>query len=76
MSEQSKRLIKLREQLQEIESAISAIISGAQEYRIGSRSLKRADLTILYRERDRLEKEIEAEESGNGIFHVAIFDRR
>lgn len=76
MSDGNERIIKLREQLKEIESAISAIISGAQEYRIGTRSLRRADLTILYRERDRLEKEIEAEESGNGIFHVAIFDRR
>lgn len=76
MSEQSPRLIKLKEQLAEIEDAISAILSGAQEYRIGSRSIRRVDLSVLYGERNRLEKEIDAETNGNGIFHVAVFDRR
>lgn len=76
VNEPSPRLIKLEEQLQEVEDAISAILGGAQEYRIGSRFLRRADLTILYRERDRLNREIDGEKSGNGIFHVAIFDRR
>lgn len=72
----SEKLDKLENQLKEVEEAISFIIGGAQEYRIGSRSLKRADLPVLYQERDRLEREIEAIKSGNGIFHVAIFDRR
>ena len=76
MTEPSPRLLKLKEQLQEIEEAITAVLSGSQEYRIGSRYVKRAELTTLYRERDRLEKEIQAEQSGNGIFSVAVFDGR
>jgi conjugal transfer/entry exclusion protein len=71
-----ERLEKLREQLQQVEKAIQAIQNGAQEYRIGSRMLRRPDLNLLYSERDRLEAEIAALEQGNGIFRVAVFDGR
>jgi hypothetical protein len=44
---------KLEVQLERVQAAIAAIESGAQEYRIGGRSLRRADLVVLYqRERD------------------------
>lgn len=71
-----ERLLKLKDQLAEVERAISAILNGAQEYRIGARQLRRADLALLYRERSRLEEEIDSLERGGGIFHVAIFEGR
>ncbi len=71
-----ERLIILQSQLVEIQNAISAILGGAQEYRIGNRSLKRPDLTTLYKERDRLEKEISSLESGRGMFRQVYFEGR
>lgn len=73
---EEERLALLREQLVEVRKAISAILGGAQEYRIGSRSIKRPDLGRLYEERTRLEKEISAIEGGGGIFRVAYFEGR
>jgi len=64
----------LQEQLDQINKAIAAIEDGAQEYRIGNRSLRRPDLATLYRERRELRRQL-YEENGGGIF-VAIFDRR
>lgn len=61
-------------ELTDINSAITAIEGGAQEYRIGSRSLKRGDLRTLYEERRRLKAEVAAE-SGNSTV-VARFDGR
>lgn len=63
-----------QEQLEQINQAISAILSGAQEYSIGSRRLRRADLNILFEERRRLETSI-AEQNGFST-SVAVFDRR
>lgn len=54
--------------------AIESIENGAQEYRIGTRSVKKADLATLYKERDRLEEEIERLE--NGTVAVAVFTKR
>jgi conjugal transfer/entry exclusion protein len=71
-----ERLQKLREQLAQVERAILVIQNGAQEYSIGTRRLKRADLSLLYQERNRLEREIEALENGGGIFRVAVFEGR
>lgn len=71
-----ERLTLLREQLAEVRKAISAILGGAQEYRIGSRSIKRPDLGRLYEERTRLEKEIQDIEEGGGIFRLAYFEGR
>lgn len=75
---EEERLLLLREQLAEVRKAISAILGGAQEYRIGSRSIKRPDLGLLYEEQARLEKEIRAIEAGDGggIFRVAYFEGR
>ena len=42
-------------QLDLVNQAISKILSGAQEYRIGTRTVRRADLSALLAERLRLE---------------------
>lgn len=63
-----------QEQLDQINAAIAAIEKGAQEYSIGSRRLRRADLAVLYQERRTLQRQL-FEESGGGV-SVAVFDRR
>lgn len=63
-----------QEQLAQINTAIEKIENGAQEYRIGSRMIRRGDLTVLYRERRQLQQEIAAEESCGGCY-VATFIR-
>ncbi|OBZ08921.1 hypothetical protein A8L34_22470 [Bacillus sp. FJAT-27264] len=73
---EEERLALLREQLAEVRKAISSILGGAQEYRIGSRSIKRPDLGKLYEEQTRLEREIRAIEEGGGIFRVVYFEGR
>lgn len=67
-----------RTQLAEVNAAISTILSGGQSYKIGSRSLTRADLAKLYDMKKELESEI-AEETNNGLGRRAAavyFDRR
>jgi hypothetical protein len=71
-----ERIEALREELKQVKAAIVAIQGGAQEYRIGSRQLRRADLGLLYKERDRLEREIFTAERGGSIFHHAYFEGR
>ena len=63
--------------LGEVEKAISKILSGGQSYRIGTRSVTRADLSTLISLRDKLRTEVEAKEEGFfGRTSVAVFDRR
>lgn len=50
-----------------VNEAIESILYGGQSYKIGTRSLTRADLSTLLAERDRLEADIEAEQS-SGLF--------
>lgn len=64
----------VQEQLDQINNAISAIENGAQEYSIGSRRLRRPDLSLLYKERRQLNQQL-AEENGCNTFIVS-FDRR
>ncbi len=66
-----------QEQLQQLNNAISTIENGAQEYQIGSRKLRRPDLSVLYQERRRLQQmaDQEAANAPQGVF-VAVFDRR
>ena len=64
----------IQEQLDQINAAISAIENGAQEYSIGSRRLRRPDLTVLYQERRQLLLQLR-EETGGSVT-VAVFDRR
>lgn len=64
--------------LKEVNNAIFAIMVGGQEYRIGSRHLKRADLNMLRQMKNELEAKT-ASGAGNGLLDNAYavhFDRR
>lgn len=64
----------MRDRLNSIENAIDAIENGAQEYQIGTRRVKRADLKTLYEERRRLRAELNSSEGCST--KVAVFDSR
>ncbi len=67
-----------KEQLKEVRSAITSILMGGQSYKIGSRSLTRADLSELYAMKKELESVI-AEENAGGLGRhtaAAVFGRR
>lgn len=69
----------LEEQLKQINEAITAIEIGGQEYQIGSRRLKRADLSLLYKRQRELETQLSYENgnrSGLANTYVSVFDRR
>lgn len=54
-------------QLKVLNDAIFAILAGGQSYKIGSRSLTRADLSELIAERDKIEKKI-ADDAESPLF--------
>ena len=67
-----------KEMLDSINAAIYAIAVGGQEYKIGRRSLRRADLKELYKIRNDLMAQ-EAAQNETGFFddcYVAVFDKR
>ncbi len=64
----------MNDRLNSINKAIEAIENGAQEYRIGTRSIRRADLKTLYDERRTILSEINAREVCTT--RVAVFDTR
>ena len=66
------------EQLQILNDAIYKILMGGQSYKIGSRSLTRADLSMLKTLRDDLEAQLAADESGPllGRTYMAFFEGR
>lgn len=66
------------ELLEQINSAISAIAISGQSYKIGSRSLTRADLKQLYAIKNDLTAQISAESSGAFLddCSVALFEGR
>jgi len=55
------------EQLEQIDTAITAILTGAQAYSVGNRSKTSADLKTLMDERKRLQVLAERETNGGGI---------
>ena len=65
------------EMLAQVNTAITTVLCG-QSYKIGSRSLTRADLAMLKSMRDDLEAQLATEESGPllGRTYVAFFDGR
>jgi len=67
-----------KELLRECENAIKAIFIGGQEYRIGSRILRRANLTELRNMRKMLKDEVANENSGEvpGYIYQAMFEPR
>ena len=70
--------ISTEEMLQQINAAIMAIAVGGQSYKIGSRSLTRADLKQLYAIKNDLTAQLASESSGGLLddCYVAIFDGR
>jgi hypothetical protein len=62
----AEKIAKAKAELEQIEAAITAVISGSQSYRIGSRSLIRADLATLYKRKDRLDDLVAALSGGSG----------
>ena len=70
--------ISTEEMLQQINAAIMAIAVGGQSYKIGSRSLTRADLKQLYTIKNDLTAQLASESSGGLLddCYVAIFDGR
>ena len=66
------------EMLAQVNTAITKVLCGGQSYKIGSRSLTRADLAMLKSMRDDLEAQWAAEDSGCllGRTYVAYFDGR
>ena len=69
---------KPAELLEQVNKAISAVLLGGQAYKIGSRSLTRADLSLLKSMREELEAQLAADTTGHllGNTVVAIFDGR
>lgn len=67
-----------QEMLNQVNAAIMAIAVGGQSYKIGSRSLTRADLKQLYAIKNDLTAQIAAENSGGLLddCYVAYFDGR
>ena len=66
------------QQLAEVNKAIFAVLAGGQSYSIGSRSLTRADLSLLKEMREELEAEITSNASSHLLDHtfVAFFEGR
>lgn len=66
------------ELLVQVNNAIAAVLVGGQSYKIGSRSLTRADLSMLKTMRDDLKAQV-AEDTPTGLLdrtYVAYFDGR
>jgi len=66
------------QQLAEVNKAIYAVLAGGQSYSIGSRSLTRADLSLLKQMREELEAELTRDNSSNLLDNtfVAMFTGR
>lgn len=70
---------ELQKRLAEVNTAIHAVMLGGQSYKIGSRSLTRADLALLRSMRDDLETQIAEAEDSTCVLRntwVAFFDGR
>lgn len=68
----------LEQRLVEVNKAIQAVLLGGQSYKLGSRSLTRADLSTLIAMRDDIEAQLAAENSSKLIddTYVAVFEGR
>lgn len=70
--------MKPAEMLEQVNKAIAAVLVGGQSYKIGSRSLTRADLSMLKSMRDDLEAQVAAGTTSHLLDRtfVAYFDGR
>lgn len=66
------------EQLAQVNKAIQKILIGGQSYKIGSRSLTRADLSLLREMQKDLQAQVAADEDSHLMSetYVAVFDGR
>ena len=67
-----------KQRLLEVQTAIQAVLLGGQSYKLGSRSLTRADLAMLRSMENDLKAQVAAEDP-SPLFddtHVAFFDGR
>lgn len=78
MADNTKKPVTTEDMLQQVNEAIMAIAVGGQSYKIGSRSLTRADLKQLYAIKNDLTAQLASENSGSLLddCYVAIFDGR
>lgn len=78
MAAENNNTTTTKDMLDNVNAAIMAIAVGGQSYKIGSRSLTRADLKQLYAIRNDLTAQLAAENS-SGLLddcYVAVFDGR
>lgn len=64
--------------LSEVETAIITVLTAGQSYKIGSRSLTRADLNLLIKMRNDLRTQL-TQEGSNGLLdntYLAVFEGR
>lgn len=71
-------LFEPAELLAQVDKAIASILTGGQSYRIGNRSLTRADLAMLKNMRNDLLAQAQSEDNGQlfGRTYAAFFDGR
>ena len=69
---------KPQQRLAEVNKAIQAVLLGGQSYKLGTRSVTRADLALLRQMRDDLAAQLQTEDNGNllGGVVVAVFEGR
>ena len=67
-----------QQRLAEVNQAIQAVLLGGQSYKLGTRSVTRADLALLRQMRDDLAAQMQTEENGRllGGVVVAVFEGR
>lgn len=80
MAEEQKQQDRqtLAQRLLEVDTAIHAVLLGGQSYKLGTRSVTRADLSLLRQMRDDLAAQLQTEDNGNllGGVVVAVFEGR
>ena len=68
----------IAQRLLEVDTAIHAVLLGGQSYKLGTRSVTRADLALLRQMRDDFAAQLQTEDNGNllGGVVVAVFEGR
>ena len=68
----------IAQRLLEVDTAIHAVLLGGQRYKLGTRRVTRADLSLLRQMRDDLAAQLQTEDNGNllGGVVVAVFEGR
>lgn len=67
-----------KQRLDDVNKAIQSVLLGSQSYKLGTRSVTRADLALLRQMRDDLEAQLQTAENGSllsGVV-VAVFEGR